>query len=441
MLNARLFARLNTVWRQRDSLPLDAESQRLMAITWQRFQLAGASLNEQQKAQLKILNQQAASLSTQFTHRLLAATKSGGLSVDDPAVLAGLSTAELDAAAQAASEKGLQGKWLLALQNTTQQPALQDLRDRKTRETLFSQAWRRAEKNDDNDTRSLVAQLASVRARQAQLLGFDSFAHWNLQDQMAKTPQAALSFMREIVPAATARARREAADIQQIIDDQQGGFRLAPWDWLFYAEQVRKAKYALDDSQITPYFELNSVLENGVFYAATQLFGITFKSRSDIPVYHPEVRVYEIIDHDGTPMALFYADFFSRDNKGGGAWMGNFVGQSTLSGTRPVIYNVCNLVSRQPANLRCSPGMMLSRCSMNLATRCTVCLLNSVTPACLALKRRAILLNFLLSAMSIGPAIRRSSETLPATIKLANPCLRRCTRKSSKPVNLTKVMI
>jgi len=348
MLDARLFARLNTVWQQRDKLLLNAESQRLIEVTWQRFQLAGASLSEQQKAQLKILNQQAASLSTQFTNRLLAATKSGGLSVDDPALLAGLSTAELDAAAQAASEKGLQGKWLLALQNTTQQPALQDLRDRKTRETLFSLAWRRTEKSDDNDTRSLITQLACVRASQAQLLGFDSFAHWNLQDQMAKTPQAALAFMRGIVPAATARARREAADIQQVIDNQQGGFSLAPWDWLFYAGQVRKAKYALDDSQIKPYFELNSVLENGVFYAATQLFGITFKVRSDIPVYHPEVRVYEIIDHDGTPMALFYADLFSRDNKGGGAWMGNFVGQSTLLGTRPVIYNVCNF-SQPPA--------------------------------------------------------------------------------------------
>ncbi|WP_158781380.1 peptidyl-dipeptidase Dcp [Pantoea sp. BAV 3049] len=351
-LDAKLFARLNAVWQQRENLKLDAESRRLVEVTWQTFQLAGASLDEDQKARLKVLNQQAASLSTQFTNRLLAATKSGGLSVENPVQLAGLSEAELSAAAQAASEKGLQGKWLLALQNTTQQPALQDLSDRQTREALFSLGWNRAEKNDDSDTRSLIARLASVRARQAQLLGFENYAQWNLQNQMAKTPQAALDFMREIVPAATSRARREAADIQQVIDQQKGGFSLAPWDWQFYAEQVRKAKYDLDDSQIKPYFEITSVLENGVFYAATQLFGITFKPRSEIPVYHPDVKVYEIVDSNGEPMALFYTDFFKRDNKSGGAWMGNFVEQSTLLKSVPVIYNVCNYskpVAGQPA--------------------------------------------------------------------------------------------
>ncbi|MGE9552040.1 peptidyl-dipeptidase Dcp [Erwinia amylovora] len=351
-LNATLFDRLNTVWQQRENLKLDAESLRLVEVTWQSFQLAGASLDEDQKARLKVLNQQAASLSTQFTNRLLAATKSGGFCVEDPALLAGLSEAELSAASQAAGEKGLQGKWLLALQNTTQQPVLQDLSNRQTREALFSIAWNRAEKNDDSDTRNLITQLASVRARQAQLLGFDSYAQWSLQDQMAKTPQAALNFMREIVPAATDRAMREAAEIQQLIDRQNGGFNLAPWDWLFYAGQVRKAKYDLDDSQIKPYFEINSVLENGVFYAATQLFGITFRPRSDLPVYHPDVNVYEIVDSNGEPMALFYTDFFKRDNKGGGAWMGNFVAQSTLLEAKPVIYNVCNYskpVAGQPA--------------------------------------------------------------------------------------------
>jgi peptidyl-dipeptidase Dcp len=341
-LNSKLFARLDSVYQQRESLELPAEALRLVEVVWQTFQLAGASLSDDQKTALKALNQQSATLSTQFTNRLLAGTKAGGLSLSSADALAGLSEAELTVAAQAAAERGLQGQWWLALQNTTQQPVLQDLSDRQTRENLFDLAWRRTEKGDANDTRELIVKLAAVRAQQAQLLGFSSFAEWKLQDQMAKTPDAALAFMRAIVPAATARAKREAADIQALIDQQQGGFALEPWDWLFYAEQVRRAKYDLDESQIKPYFEVTSVLENGVFYAATQLFGITFARRDDIPVWHPDVTVYEIIDNNGLPMALFYTDFFKRESKGGGAWMSNFVDQSKLLGTHPVIYNVCN---------------------------------------------------------------------------------------------------
>ncbi len=341
-LNSKLFARLDSVYQQRESLELPAEALRLVEVVWQTFQLAGASLSDDQKTALKALNQQSATLSTQFTNRLLAGTKAGGLSLSSADSLAGLSEAELTVAAQAAAERGLQGQWWLALQNTTQQPVLQDLSDRQTRENLFDLAWRRTEKGDANDTRELIVKLAAVRAQQAQLLGFSSFAEWKLQDQMAKTPDAALAFMRAIVPAATARAKREAADIQALIDQQQGGFALEPWDWLFYAEQVRRAKYDLDESQIKPYFEVTSVLENGVFYAATQLFGITFARRDDIPVWHPDVTVYEIIDNNGLPMALFYTDFFKRESKGGGAWMSNFVDQSKLLGTHPVIYNVCN---------------------------------------------------------------------------------------------------
>lgn len=340
-LNSKLFSRLDQVYQQRDAAGLSGEALRLTEVIWQKFQLAGASLADQQKTELKALNQQAATLSTQFTNRLLAGTKAGGLIITDQEQLAGLSPAELAVAAQAAAERGLQGQWWLALQNTTQQPVLQNLGNRETREALFDHAWRRTEKNDANDTRQLIAQLAAVRAQQAQLLGFSSFAEWKLQDQMAKTPQAALEFMRAIVPAATRRATREAADIQAVIDRKER-FSLAPWDWLFYAEQVRAEKYDLDESQIKPYFEVTSVLENGVFYAATQLFGITFARRSDIPVWHPDVCVYEIIDNNGLPMALFYTDFFKRESKGGGAWMSNFVDQSRLLGTQPVIYNVCN---------------------------------------------------------------------------------------------------
>ena len=205
------------------------------------------------------------------------------------------------------------------LQNTTQQPLLQSLKDRDTRQALFDASWTRAEKGDGNDTRQTISRLAKVRAEQAKLLGYPNYAAWKLQNQMAKTPDAALSFMRNIVPAATARAEREAKDIQAVIDQQKGDFKVQAWDWQFYAEQVRKAKYDLDESQIKPYFELNNVLNNGVFYAANLLYGISFKERKDIPVYQPDVKVYEVFDKDGKSLALFYTDYFKRDNKGGGA--------------------------------------------------------------------------------------------------------------------------
>lgn len=345
MLNRPLFSRIDQVYVQRNQL--DAESRRLVEILWQRFQLAGANLPEAQKQQLKTLNQEAARLSTQFTNKLLAATKAGGLVVEDVQQLAGLSASDLAVARAAAKARGLENAWLLVLQNTTQQPALQSLTMRATRQALFHAALTRSEKNDDNDTRQLVLRLSQVRAEQARLLGFASFATWQLQDQMAKTPEAALAFMRNIVPAARARAEREAAAIQQTIDKQHGDFTLSAWDWNFYAEQVRRAQYDLDENQIKPYFELNTVLEQGVFWAATQLYGITFAQRHDLPVYHPDVQVYEIFDADGSGLALFYTDFFKRDSKGGGAWMSNFVNQSTLLDSKPVIYNVCNYT--QPA--------------------------------------------------------------------------------------------
>jgi len=229
------------------------------------------------------------------------------------------------------------------LQNTTQQPDLTSLSNRATRQAIFEHSWNRAERGDANDTRDTIARLAQLRAQKAKLLGFHSFAAWKLEDQMAKTPEAALQFMDAIVPAATAQAAREAADIQSVIDAQKGGFQVQAYDWNFYSEQVRKARYDIDDAQVKPYFELDSVLQNGVFYAATQLYGITFKERHDIPVYQPDVRVFEVFDTDGKHLALFYCDYFKRDNKNGGAWMSDFVGQSHLLGTTPVVYNVANL--------------------------------------------------------------------------------------------------
>ena len=345
-LNDTLFARVEAVWQDREAL--DAESRRLTEETYQHFVLAGARLNADEKAELKSLNTEAATLTSQFNQRLLAANKAGGLVVDDVHQLDGLSAEEMAAAAHAAAEKGLKERWLIPLLNTTQQPALAALALRETRKKLFSAGWERTQKGDENDTRELIRRLTALRARQAQLLGFDNYASWSIADQMAKTPEAALEFMRGIVPAARGRAALEQADIQKVIDDEQGGFTVQAWDWAFYAERVRSAKYALDESQIKPYFALNTVLEDGVFWTATQLFGIRFVERFDIPVYHPDVRVWEIFDHTGEGMALFYGDFFARDSKAGGAWMGNFVEQSYEFAARPVIYNVCNY--QKPAN-------------------------------------------------------------------------------------------
>lgn len=345
-LNDTLFARVEAVWQDREAL--DAESRRLTEETYQHFVLAGARLNADEKAELKSLNTEAATLTSQFNQRLLAANKAGGLVVDDVRQLDGLSAEEMAAAAHAAAEKGLKERWLIPLLNTTQQPALAALALRETRKKLFSAGWERTQKGDENDTRELIRRLTALRARQAQLLGFDNYVSWSIADQMAKTPEAALEFMRGIVPAARGRAALEQADIQKVIDDEQGGFTVQAWDWAFYAERVRSAKYALDESQIKPYFALNTVLEDGVFWTATQLFGIRFVERFDIPVYHPDVRVWEIFDHTGEGMALFYGDFFARDSKAGGAWMGNFVEQSYEFAARPVIYNVCNY--QKPAN-------------------------------------------------------------------------------------------
>ena len=339
-LNDALFQRVSQVWQQREAL--DDESRRLVEVIHQRFILAGAGLNEEDKLALRALNTEAAALATQFNHRLLAAVKRGGLVLDAREQLDGFSEEERDAAAAAARARGLEGRWLIPLLNFTQQPALARLNNREIREHLFNAGWTRNQKGDENDTRALILHLAALRARKAQLLGFSDYASWSMADQMAKTPAAALAFMRSIAPAARARAERELADIQQLIDRQQGGFTAAAWDWSRYAEQVRLERYALDESQIRPYFELDRVIHDGVFWAASALFGIRFVERVDIPVYHPDVRVWEIFDADGEGIALFYGDYFARDSKSGGAWMDNFVCQSTLLDSRPVIYNVCN---------------------------------------------------------------------------------------------------
>jgi peptidyl-dipeptidase Dcp len=346
-LNAKLFARVSAVYKQRESLKIDPESLRLLEVTYDKFIRAGANLSEADKAELKKLNEELSTLSNAFTTKLLAATKDGAYVTTDQSALAGLSEAQVAAAAQAAKSRKQEG-YVLPLQNTTQQPELGSLSVRATREAVFDKSWNRAERGDANDTRDIISRVAQLRARRAQLLGYPDHAAWKLGDQMAKTPEAALKFMDALVPSATAKAVSEAMDIQNVIDAQKGGFTLQQWDWDFYSEQVRKAKYDLNEAEVKPYFELNNVLENGVFYAAEQLYGITFKERKDIPVYHPDVRVFEVSNADGKTLALFYCDYFKRDNKNGGAWMSNFVNESKLLGMPPVVFNVANLPKPAP---------------------------------------------------------------------------------------------
>ncbi len=346
-LNERLFRRIASVYERRAALHLDPESLRLIEVVYDAFVHDGAKLSSPDKARLEALNRQISTLESAFATKLLAATSAGAYHTSDRAALAGLSDAELAAAAQAARARKLDG-YLIALQNTTQQPALASLSVRATRAAIFQDSWERAERGDANDTRSIVARLAHLRAERARLLGFPNFAAWVLEDQMAKTPTAVLKFVDQLAPLATRKAEAEARDIQALIDAQHGGFRLAPWDWDFYAEQVRKAKYDLDPDQVKPYFEIHSVLEQGVFYAAHQLYGLTFKRRTDLPVYQPDVWTFEVFDADGRPLALMYFDYFTRDNKSGGAWMDTFVHTSQLTGDLAVIYNVANLPKPAP---------------------------------------------------------------------------------------------
>ncbi len=351
-LNDKLFQRIKSIYDQRDSLNLDPESRRLLELQHEAFVHHGAQLADADKAKVKDLNKQLSTLSAQFMSKLLAATKAAALVVDDKGTMAGLSDGEIAAAAVAAKDRKLEGKWVLPLQNTTQQPALAQLTNRDVRHELFQHAWTRTEKGDENDTRETIAKMAKLRAEKATLLGYKNFAAWKLADQMAKTPENVFEFVRALVKPTNNKAREDAKDIQAMIKQDGKDFTLQPWDWEMYSEKVRKARYDLDEDQIKPYFEINNVLENGVFYAASQLYGLSFKERKDIPVWQPDVRVFEVHDTDGSLIGMFYADYFKRDNKGGGAWMSNLVGQSKLLDTKPVIYNVGNFTkpaAGQPA--------------------------------------------------------------------------------------------
>jgi len=345
-LNPKLYARVKALYEKRDSLGLDAESKYLVERYHRAFVRAGAELSAADQAKLRELNKEDSTLSTDFQQKLLAATKAGGLVIENKDDLAGFSDADLAAAAEAAKARKLDDKWVVALQNTTQQPAQVSLKNRATREKLFRASIDRAEHGDANDTRATIQRQAELRAQKAKLLGFPTWAAYSLDDQMAKKPENAIKLMTDMVPAVIAKTKGEAGGMQKLAGKDH--IKLAPWDWQYYSEQVKKTDYALNDAEIKQYFLLDRVLQDGVFFAANKLYGITFKERHDLPVYQPDVRVFEVFDKDGTSFALFYFDYFKRDNKAGGAWMDTFVDQSGLLGAKPVAFNVCNFTKPAP---------------------------------------------------------------------------------------------
>ncbi len=345
-LSSKLYNRFKAI----DKKAIKGEDLRLLNYYIQQFELAGASLSEDVKEKMKKINEDISTLSTQYSNRLLTARKNAALILDSEAELDGLSQEEKDAAKAAAKAAGREGKYMIQVINTTQQPMLASLKNRSTREKLFQASWTRAEKNDSGDTRAILEKLAKLRLAKANLMGKRSFAEWRLQDQMAGTPEKALNLLATLAKPAVLAAKEEAKVIQALIDKQGGNFKLEAWDWDFYAEQVRKEKYDLDEGTIKPYFEIKTVLEKGVFYAAEKMYGITFKIRTDLPVYHPDVVTYEVFDKDKKSLAIYYLDFYTRDNKSGGAWMNNFVSQSHILGQKPVIVNVFNYIKPADGN-------------------------------------------------------------------------------------------
>lgn len=345
-LDPKLFERVRSVYEQRQTLGLDAESMRLLEVTYDGFVKSGALLDAADKERLQTLNLEQATLQAQFHNRVLAAMKEGGLYVATREALHGLTEAEIEAAREAAACRDREG-FYLSLQNTTQQPMLAALTERETRQALWQASLTRAEQGNEQDTREMIARLAQLRAQRAAILGFESYAAWKLSDQMARTPGAALQFLHRLVPAALARAQAEASAMQALLDEQGDGFQLQPYDWAFCSEGVRKQRYDLHEDDVKPYFELNCVFEQGVLFAATELYGISFSRRTDLPTWHDDVIVYEVSNQDGSHLALLYCDFYRRDTKRGGAWMTSLVQQSRLTGTAPIVCNICNYTKPQ----------------------------------------------------------------------------------------------
>jgi len=342
-LNGKLFARIQELYSNRDNLGLDAESNYLLERYYKDFVRAGAKLSDPDKTKLKAINGELASLQTKFEQNVLKEKNASSVVVDRREDLAGLSDNQIAAAVAAAKDEHKEGKFVLRLQNTTGQPALASLQNREIRERIMQASLSRNSKGGPFDTRDVVIRTAQLRAERAKLLGYENHAAYQLEDQTAGNVPTVNKLLADLAPPAVANARREAADMQKVVDQEKGGFKIASWDWDLYSEKVRKARYAFDESELRPYYELNHVLLDGVFFAAGKLYGLTFKERHDLPVYQPDVRVFEVYDADGKPLALFFADYYARPSKRGGAWMNAYVQQSDLFATKPVVANHLNI--------------------------------------------------------------------------------------------------
>jgi peptidyl-dipeptidase Dcp len=342
-LNPALFERVNTIYEARDNVELDPESYRLVEETYKGFVRAGAQLNEAEKEKLMTYNAEIATLQTQFSQNVLGEVNANAIVVDSPEELAGMTETEIASAAEAAKARGLDGKYVLPLLNYSNQPYLASLENRELRQRIQETSLGRGSSGGEFDNRGNITEIARIRAERAQLMGYPNHAAYILENQTAQTVDAVNSRLASLTPPAVANAKREAADLQAMIEAEGGEFELENADWSFYAEKVRADKYDFDESQLKPYFEMNNVLVNGVFYAAEKVYGLTFKERTDLPKYHPDVTIWEVFDADGSSLALFTADFYARESKRGGAWMNAYVPQSNLMGTQPVINNHLNV--------------------------------------------------------------------------------------------------
>jgi peptidyl-dipeptidase Dcp len=349
-LDSKLFARIQAIYDQRDNLELDPESYRLIEENYKDFVRAGAKLSDADKQILMAINTEMATLQTSFSQNVLNEVNAAAIIVDSREELAGMSDTNIEAAADAATAKDMDGKYLVALRNTSQQPPLASLEDRALRQRMMEASLSRGSHGGEFDNRKILSRIATLRAERAQLMGYENHAAYRLESQTAQTTTAVNDLLAKLAPPAVANARREAADIQTIIDAEGGDFELASWDWDFYAEKVRQQRYNFDASQLRPYFEFDNVLQKGVFYAAEKVFGITFKERHDLPVYQEDVRVFEVFEADGSTLALFIMDPFARPSKRGGAWMMAYVGQSNLMGTQPVVANHLNITKPTSAD-------------------------------------------------------------------------------------------
>ncbi|MBN8429255.1 M3 family metallopeptidase [Microbulbifer salipaludis] len=341
-LNADLFARVEALYKQRVAQELDAESARLLEEYYDKFVKAGAKLSAEQKVTLRALNEEHSKLATQFSQNLLKLSKDIAVIVDDERELDGLSESQVKAAAEAANSAGHAGKYLISITNTTRQPILASLNNRALRQRIWEASAYRGT-SGELDNRPLVKRLVQIRAEKADLLGYGNWAEYRLTGTMAEKPENVLNMLSSMVPAVVKNTQAEQADIQAMIEREGGDFAVQPWDWAYYAEKVRQEKYDLNESEVREYFEFNRVLKDGLFYTMNRLYGITFKPRPDLPVYHPDVQAFELFDHDGESLAIFYADYFAREGKRGGAWMNSFVGQSHLLEQKPVVVNVMNI--------------------------------------------------------------------------------------------------